>query len=283
MIPMPDQNALVPISQREIDFYDDRVVAVLLPAADGAGPVSILVPIRPICDQLALSWSGQRERIRRDPVLSEAVRGVRVTRSPQEGGEQEMLCLPIEFLNGWLFGVSVTRVKPELQDKIIRYQRECYLALWEAFRPELLGLVAEGVDPSALTRDLYNIRMGVHGILDYLLRSQQHDTVTRRLIEMMRLDVHEVGGLIEEGDVLTERQRQTLYQLGLEVAALMAQLEPKHNPFAIVFGGIKKTFDVPTYRQLPRHQYRKAYEYLTFWKDDLIRQIRAAGQEPCIL
>jgi hypothetical protein len=63
----------------------------------------------------------------------------------------------------------------------------------------------------------------------------------------------------------------------------MAQLEPKRNPFAVVFGAIKKTFDVPTYRELPRHQYRKAYDYLTHWKGDLSGQIKAKGEEPCIV
>ena len=52
-----------------------------------------------------------------------------------------------------------------------------------------------------------------------------------------------MGGLIEPGNVLTERQRQTLYQLGLEVAALLSQAGEARNTFAIVFGGVKKRFE----------------------------------------
>ncbi|WP_222432730.1 phage antirepressor N-terminal domain-containing protein [Moraxella sp. VT-16-12] len=42
-----------------------------------------------------------------------------------------MLCLPIHHLNGWLFGVDVSRVKAEIKDKLITYKKECYQALFD--------------------------------------------------------------------------------------------------------------------------------------------------------
>jgi antirepressor protein len=43
-------------------------------------------------------------------------------------------CAPLEYLPGWLFGIDANRVKPELRDGIIRYQRECFRILWQAFQ-----------------------------------------------------------------------------------------------------------------------------------------------------
>lgn len=284
---MNEKTALVPSGVREIEFYGDQIVTVLVFEPEQEQP-TIYVPIRPLCEYIGVSWSGQRERIMRDPVLSEVVEFVRVTRTKSPSGSARgnpnVLALPIEYLNGWLFGINATRVKEEIRDTLIRYQRECYGVLWDAFRLEIVerDLPEPQLNPEEIAAALYNVRIGINGILDYLLRSQEHDQGVRRLLELVRLDVHEVGGLIEEGDILTERQRQTLYQLGLEVAALLAQLEPKRNPFAVVFGTLKKTFDVPTYRQLPRPKYRKAYEFLASWKQDLQRQIRKKGEEPCI-
>lgn len=34
--------------------------------------------------------------------------------------------LPLDKLNGWLFGVSVSRIKPELRPRLIQYQSECF-------------------------------------------------------------------------------------------------------------------------------------------------------------
>jgi hypothetical protein len=76
--------------QKTVAFYNDQVTAVRL--KDGR----IFVPIRPICESLGLAWNAQFERIGRDPVLSTEVKGIRVTRTPEKGGAQEMTCLPLE-------------------------------------------------------------------------------------------------------------------------------------------------------------------------------------------
>lgn len=82
--------------------------------------------MKPICENIGLAWSGQRQRINRDEVLAE---GARVIRLPSEGGQQDTLCLPIELLNGWLFGVDSSRVKAEIKSKLIMYKKECYQVL----------------------------------------------------------------------------------------------------------------------------------------------------------
>lgn len=44
-----------------------------------------------------------------------------------------MQYLPLDYLNGWLFGVNANRVKEGIRDNLIRYQRECYRVLADAF------------------------------------------------------------------------------------------------------------------------------------------------------
>jgi hypothetical protein len=45
----------------------------------------------------------------------------------------EMVCLPLDYIAGFLFGVNADRVKPELRERVILYQRECYRVLADAF------------------------------------------------------------------------------------------------------------------------------------------------------
>lgn len=90
-----------------------------------------LCSFAPICDYLGVAWRSQNLRIQRDPVLSEVVRSGIVT--IPEVGKRSMVCLSLEFLNGFLFGINATRVKEEIQEKLIQYQRECYLVLADAF------------------------------------------------------------------------------------------------------------------------------------------------------
>lgn len=126
---MSESNAIVPTSQKTIIFYDDEITAVVIEGDEQ----EVYIPLRPLVDALGLAWSGQFERLQRDAVLSKITRGVRVTRTPEKGGEQEMLCLPLDYLNGWLFGVNANRVKDTVRDKLIRYQMECYRVLAREF------------------------------------------------------------------------------------------------------------------------------------------------------
>src|SRR5215210_1314719 len=117
------EQALTPLDVRTVEFYGDEITGALVRVGDEA---QVYVPIRPICDYLGLAWSGQFERIKRDEVLAEAVRSVRLTRTNPQGGDPNLLCLPLDLLPGWLFGVTTRRVKAAVQDKITRYRRECF-------------------------------------------------------------------------------------------------------------------------------------------------------------
>lgn len=49
-----------------------------------------------------------------------------------------MLCLPLDLLPGWLFGVTTSKVRPELADKIDRYRAECFRVLGQVFKGDVL-------------------------------------------------------------------------------------------------------------------------------------------------
>jgi hypothetical protein len=106
-----------------VPFNDDTLFAIEAP--DG-----VFVAIKPISDGLGLKWSGQHDRLNRSPILAE---GIRVIRMPSLGGDQETTCLRLDLLQGWLFGVNPGQVKPEVRERVLAYQRECYAALHSHF------------------------------------------------------------------------------------------------------------------------------------------------------
>lgn len=113
-----------------IQFHGHDVVTIHEP--DG-----IYVALKPIVDAMGLSWQGQLERIKRDLVLSSTIRVTRMVAEDEKA--REMVCLPLDMLNGWLFGVDARRVKPELQETVVAYQRECYRVLDAHFRGKALA------------------------------------------------------------------------------------------------------------------------------------------------
>ena len=83
--------------------------------------------MKPICENIGLSWHAQFERMNRDEILSQCILIIRMV--AEDGKNREMVCLPIEYLNGWLFGIDVNRCKPEIRETLIKYKKECYQAL----------------------------------------------------------------------------------------------------------------------------------------------------------
>src|SRR5258708_685691 len=101
-------------------------------------------------------YSTGRQRVSGSPRrLSKSVRVTRM-KSESRRGDPETLCLPVEYLNGWLFGINASRVKSELREKIIRYQRDCYRVLWEAFSAQPLS--AQDLEQTQGTMALEQIR-----------------------------------------------------------------------------------------------------------------------------
>lgn len=97
----------------------------------------IYVAMKPISEAIGLAWNGQYERVMRDPALSSVVRVIRTTAA--DGKQYETLFLELEYLNGWLFKIDASRVKSEIRDTVIAYQRECYKALYHHFHGKALN------------------------------------------------------------------------------------------------------------------------------------------------
>lgn len=84
--------------------------------------------MKPICENIGIDWESQRQRIKRDDILSKVACMIKAT--GLDGKIYEMLSLPIQFLNGWLFGVDSKRVKTdEAKKNLMAYKLECYQVL----------------------------------------------------------------------------------------------------------------------------------------------------------
>jgi P22_AR N-terminal domain len=92
----------------------------------------IFVALKPIVQAMGLDWSGQLQRLKRDPILTE---GMVIMPIPLAGGgAQEVVCLKLELVNGWFFTIDSARIKDEtVREKVLLYQRECYGVLFEHF------------------------------------------------------------------------------------------------------------------------------------------------------
>ena len=111
----------------KVSFYGNKIPVV---EKDGIPYVSM----KPIVDALGLAWKNQYEIIRRDPVLSSTILVTGMV--AEDDKTREMVCLPLSYLNGWLFKIPATRYTGCRREAILKYQRECYQALYRHFHKD---------------------------------------------------------------------------------------------------------------------------------------------------
>jgi hypothetical protein len=100
-----------------------------------------LVPIRPICEALGIDYAAQFSKLKEDDFLSSTV--VLSPTVGADGKDREMVCLPLEFIFGWIFTINPKNVKPEAREAVAKYRIECYHALFRYFSAQSEFLVAK--------------------------------------------------------------------------------------------------------------------------------------------
>jgi P22_AR N-terminal domain len=278
----PVGGPLVPLRQEIVEFYGDQLTGVLVP--QGEGRAAWCVPLRPICTYLGLSWGSQRNRTMGDEVLRDAVISVSIIDTQITGrghGSRAVLCLPSEYLPGWLFGINAGKVRPDLADKITRYRRECFRVLCEAFAPDLLP----PADALSVTPDLTLATQAVEQARALLALAEQQLAIEQELARVRskqdvmagyvrgfivktnaRLDALELH--LPAGDTISEAQAA---EIALAVKNLGSRLPVKSGMtgYQQVYAELYRRYGLSSYKHLPAARYQEALDWLRRWYAEL--------------
>ncbi len=279
--------ALVPVAQRRVELLDgDEVLAVR--AKDG----SIYLPLRPICASLGLSYQPQRRRIQRDPALEEGMREIRLQTG---GGRQATACMALNLVPYWLSTVEVSRVRPELQDKLMVYRRWVIERVFEAFQRET-GIGQATVPPAPVARDdetlsLTHIRdmaLAIAAFAEQQIAFAAQQQAQDRRIDALdegqgqlfaRLDraAGVVGGLVRSvkaleqrvapGNVLTEEQAAEVSDRVKTVAEALTARDvaagaTSRDWYGSIYRTLYKRYNVAGYRRIRQEQYADVLSWL---------------------
>lgn len=177
------------------------------------------VALRPICDALGLHWGRQFESLKSDPVLSSVVREMRTTGA--DGKQYDMLCLPLDYLNGWLFKINANRYKGDRRALIIRYQKECYRVLARHF----LGTAAPTPAPAAPV-----VPASMDALREAIERAARGETAALRY----ELHAFAIRKGIVDPDELLELARAAMDYPGRDKYPIMPSMPPERWQFGSV-------------------------------------------------
>jgi len=102
------------MSTLTIPFYGDNLLVI----DHNNEPYA---PMKTIVEGMGLDWSYQYRKLQ-----GNAKRwGVAVIAIPTKSAVQDMICIPLRKLFGWLMTIQPSRVKPEIRKHVELYQDEC--------------------------------------------------------------------------------------------------------------------------------------------------------------
>ena len=263
-----ESNALVPVEQKAVEFYGDELTAVRI---DIEGQSAIYIPVRPICDYMGVDWSSQRQRINRDPVLSQELRPCVVVTTTQGQPDQrrEMLCLPLDMVNGFLFGINANRVKAELRDRLVQYQRECYRVLADAFVNRIAPDDWMQTDPETIMA-LAQIRenaLAVARLAEEQMRMMSRLDKAAIVIGQYGKRITALETQLSPRDAVTDEQAADISAKVLAIATEMTEKDSSQNHYQGIFRELHRRFRVTSYKNIRQSQYQTVLDFLDTWAE----------------
>lgn len=88
------------------------------------------LPLRPLCDRFGLSMQGQHLKLQK---AEWACVNEMLMQIPGDDQARTMTVLHLRSLAGWLFSISPNKVKPEVKEALVAYQKEAAEVLYHHF------------------------------------------------------------------------------------------------------------------------------------------------------
>lgn len=90
------------------------------------------LPLRPLCERFQIDFATQTVKLKTAPwaVVGE------IPTTGADGKTYQMTALHLRSFAGWLFSIKPGKVKPEIRDALIAYQKEAAEVLYQHFAPK---------------------------------------------------------------------------------------------------------------------------------------------------
>jgi len=284
-------SVLIPREQRHVLIEGEDVLAAWI------GERDIYIPLRPMCEALGIVARAQITRIKRDDVMAERLRSLRLD---TPGGSQTVQALHLEAVPLWLAGLEPNRVKEELRPRLRTFKRWVREKVWDAFAAEMGWAPASPptmVDPTLMSlQQVAELGRALMSMAEQQMAFQEAITVVHatlsgheqrlavqegrmdRAAQVMGETIREVRALksrLDPDNVITDEQaaelQETIKTIAEELTRQSAATGQQKNYYASLFSELHRRFRVSTYKNLTIEKYEHAMTWLRDYDDALGR------------
>lgn len=256
------------LHQRIVPFHGDDVVAVQ--HADS----TVYVLFARLCENLGLDRSAQVRRVQRHAVLTTGLARLPIV---TESGVQDIQCLRLDLLPLWLSGIHAGRVKPELQPKLVHYQHEAAVVLWQAFKPQIVveepAIVPADTQAIVQLQQIAEMGYAIARMAEQQIElERQQRTLAGRMDTAARVikDVQVRLMLLEDTlhptAYLTDAQANEVSIQVKALAQLLTDTAGAKNHYQGIFNELYRRFGVSSYKLIRQEQFTSVLHFLADWR-----------------
>lgn len=232
---------------------------------------NIYTAMKPIVENMGLSWGRQSDKIKSDSRYSHMY-----TPFVTNGGTHEMLSLPTDQLMGFLYSINPNKVRKDLRDTIIAYQQETFNAIndyWNKgyavresanMSPELIAFNSQATRQiDGLHKHIGTLKEEIGSIKDQFVHDSkeradihvmlsQNTLATNRMnfaLENMAMDTHQLAHIRK---IVDFRGKALSNATGVALSTSVPT----------IYREINAKFNVRTYTEIKREHYEACLDYI---------------------
>ena len=248
------------VEQKTVLFYDDELVAVR------GDDRQVYVSLAHMCEVIGIDRRSQVRRIRQHMVLGE---GYYLGDVDTPGGRQQMGLLRVDLVPMWLATLDAKRVGAEIEDKLLRYQKEAAKVLWEAFQEGRLTAAPtldELLHSDSPAAQAYRMAMA---IADMARTQLLFEAQVESRMEGVEQRLEQLEARIDEPRRTVSSSQASQISQAVKAVAMQLSKKTGRNEYGGVYGELYRRFEITSYKLLPASRFEEAMAFLNQWHASL--------------
>ncbi len=103
--------------------------------------------VKKVCKNLNIDYTTQYSKLKSDPAYDTKLIKVKTA-----GGVQEVFCIPLNQLNGWLYTINPNKIKAVAKEKLLAYKERVSRSLIQSLHPKSRPIQSASRLPSGAFR-----------------------------------------------------------------------------------------------------------------------------------
>ena len=171
------------------------------------------------------------------------------------------------MINGWLFGINANRVKEELRERLIQYQRECYRVLADAFVNRTMpdDWMQTNPETMAALQQIRENALAVARLAEEQMRMMVRLDKAAIVIGQYGKRITALEAKLSPRDAVTDEQAADISAKVLAIATEMTEKDSSQNHYQGIFRELHRRFRVTSYKNIRQSQYQAVLDFLDTW------------------